>query len=275
MYLQDLIAQIQSQLEELANQETINQKEQKVTNQRIKTLETEIKEQYHRQSKLDNEAIQLYIQGEYLKTKLEKLTKIAALSQEFRDLHAECQDNQELLETLYASISRLEEEESIHIDPQTILNEDRQSIDDDSLKAKNGDRSEVDSQTVFESLNTPSPQASIADPPQKQKEEAQQEKHNQDEPNILTLQQIKTALPNAELIYKKLIVRNLEKYRTYHNLIIDELDVIWCSVAFIAFGRVAYRQLSFKHHPELNGSQEAMQLINTAWEISEEYLSNH
>ena len=273
MYLQDLIAQIQSQLEKLANQEKINQKEQEVTNQRIQTLETEIKEQYHRQSQLDDEAIQLYCQGEYLQTKLEKLTKIASLSQEFRDLHAECQDNQELLETLYSSISQLEEEESIHIDPQIILNNNQQPIDDDSLKTENGDRPEADFQTVFESFNTPSPHASIADPPQEKEEEQPEEKQNQDEPNILTLQHIKTVLPNAELIYKKLIVRNLEKYRTYHNLIIDELDVIWCSVAFIAFGRIAYRQLSFKHHPDLNGSDEAMQLINTAWEISEEYLA--
>ena len=275
MYLQDLIAQIQSQLEELANQEKINQKEQEVTNQRIQTLEKEIKEQYHRQSKLDDEAIQLYCQGEYLKTKLEKLTKIAALSQEFRDLRAECQDNQELLATLYSSISRLEEEESIHIDPQTILNNDRQPIDDDSFGQENGDRPEANFRTDFENLNNPSPQANIADHHQDKKKEEKEEKHNQDEPNILTLQHIKTVLPNAELIYKKLIARNLEKYRTYHNLIIDELDVIWCSVAFIAFGRIAYRQLSFKHHPDLNGSQEAMQLINTAWEISEEYLSNH
>ncbi|MDJ0688537.1 MAG: molecular chaperone DnaJ [Xenococcaceae cyanobacterium MO_188.B32] len=268
MNLNDLIAQIQSQLEELANQENINQQEQKATNQRIKTLERKIKEQYHRQSELDDEAIRLYRQGEELKTKLDKLNRITALTQEFRDLQTECQDNQELLHTLYSSISLLAKEESIDIDRQTIFNDDRQLIDDYPFEEQptNSARQEANYQIHFEDLNAESPQDSTSDCTQNKQDD-------EDESTTLTLQYIKTVLPNAELIYKQLIARNLEKYQTYQNLIIDELDVIWCSVAFIAFGRGAYRQLSFKHHPDLNGSEEAMQLINTAWEISEEYLA--
>ncbi len=233
MHLNDLIAQIQSQLEELADRERANQQEQEVTTERIKILETEIKEQYNRQSQLDDEAINLYSQGEELKTKLAKLTKIAALAEEFKVLRAECQDNQDLLQTLYSSISLLAEAEHIEIDRQEILNDDREN-----------------------------------------KEEQQQQQDSKDESVTLTLHNLRTVLPDAEAIYKQLLSSNLEKYQTYQNLIIDELDVIWCSVAFIAFGRSAYRQLSFKHHPDLNGSEEAMQLINTAWEISEEYLAN-
>ncbi len=233
MHLNDLIAQIQSQLKELADREKANQKEQEVTTERIKILETEIKEQYNRQSQLDDEAINLYSQGEELKTKLAKLTKIAALAEEFKVLRAECQDNQDLLQTLYSSISLLAEAEHIEIDRQEILNDDREN-----------------------------------------KEEQQQQQDSKDESVTLTLHNLRTVLPDAEAIYKQLLSSNLEKYQTYQNLIIDELDVIWCSVAFIAFGRSAYRQLSFKHHPDLNGSEEAMQLINTAWEISEEYLAN-
>ena len=247
--LADLIAQIQSQLEELANQEKINQQEQEATNQRIKKLETRIKEQYRRQSELDDEAINIYRQGEELKTKLEKLSRIAALVQEFQDLYHECQDNQELLDTLYSSISLLAEGESINIDRNTVLNNNRKSIDNCAFRQQqpNSDRTQ-------------------------EKEETKQD--DDDEPATLTLRNIKTVLPNAELIYKQLVACNLEKYQTYQNLIIDELDVIWCSVAFIAFGRSAYRQLSFKHHPDLHGSEQAMQLINTAWEISEEYLAD-
>ena len=233
MHLNDLIAQIQSQLEELADRERANQKEQEVTTERIKILETEIKEQYNRQSQLDDEAINLYSQGEELKTKLAKLTKIAALAEEFKVLRAECQDNQDLLQTLYSSMSLLAEAEHIEIDRQEILNDDREN-----------------------------------------KEEQQQQQDSKVESVTLTLHNLRTVLPDAEVIYKQLLSSNLEKYQTYQNLIIDELDVIWCSVAFIAFGRSAYRQLSFKHHPDLNGSEEAMQLINTAWEISEEYLAN-
>ena len=269
MNLNDLIAQIQSQLEELANQETINQQEQERTSKRIKKLETKIKEQYRRQSELDDEAIQLYRQGEELKTKLEKLKRITVLTQEFRDLHYECQDNQELLHTLYSSISLLAEEESIKIDRQTILDNHQQSIDDYYFEQQStiSDGEGADSRIYFGNLDDPSPYASTTDP-------AQEKKDDRDPLATLTLQHIKTVLPNAELIYKHLIAHNLEKYQTYQNLIIDELDVIWCSVAFIAFGRTAYRQLSFKHHPDLNGSAEAMQLINTAWEISEEYLAD-
>ena len=263
MNLNDLITQIQSQLEELANQEKRNQQEQEATNQRIKTLEKEIKEQYHRQSELDNEAIQFYRRGEELKAKLEKLNRITALTQEFRNLHTECQDNQELLQTLYASISLLATEESINIDRQTILNDDR-SFEQPPATGEGGI---FDSHHEFENLEFPFSRVSTSD-------ETQNKQNDAKEQTALTLQYIKTVLPNAELIYKQLIANNLEKYQTYQNLIIDELDVIWCSVAFIAFGRDAYRQLSFKHHPDLNGSEEAMQLINTAWEISEEYLAD-
>ena len=235
MHLTDLIAQIQSQLEELADREKANQQEQEITTKRIKTLEAEIKEQYHRQSQLDDEAINIYSQGEELRNKLAKLTKIAALSEEFRLLQAECQDNQDLLKTLYSSLSLLAETEHIEIDRSEILEGDRE-LNDISTQKEQQDSKEV----------------SVT----------------------LTLHNLKTVLPDAEAIYKQLLSRNIEKYQTYQNLIIDELDVIWCSVAFIAFGRSAYRQLSFKHHPDLNGSEEAMQLINTAWEISEEYLTN-
>ena len=271
MNLNELITQIQSQLEELANQEAINQQEQEATNQRIKKLETEIKEQYHRQSELDNEAIQLYRRGEELKAKLEKLSRITSLAQEFRELHVECQDNQELLQTLYSSVSHLAQEDSINIDRQTILNEERQLTDDYSFDRRStiGDSLGVDTPDEFESLDFSFSHANTND----YLEDKEDDKEAQTESNTLTLQYIKTVLPDAELIYKQLIARNLEKYQTYQNLIIDEFDVIWCSVAFIALGRGAYRQLSFKHHPDLNGSEEAMQLINTAWEISEEYLA--
>ena len=115
MNLKDMIAQIQSQLEDLARQEAANQQEQQATNQQIKQLEISLKEQYSRQSELDNKALQLYAQGEELKLRLEKLKRINALSQEFQDLQQECQDNQELLQTLHSSIS-LSAEESLEVE---------------------------------------------------------------------------------------------------------------------------------------------------------------
>lgn len=241
MHLNDLIAQIQFQLEELVNQDIVNRQEQEATTKRIIFLETEIKEQYNRQSQLDDEAINIYSKGEELKAKLSKLTKIATLAEEFRVLKAECEDNQDLLQTLYSSMSLLAKAESVEIDRPEIL-EHNQELSE--VQATNNDFAE----------------------------EEQEDSDNELEK--LTLQNLKTVLPDAEVIYKQLLASNVEKYRTYQNLIIDELDVIWCSVAFIAFGRVAYRQLSFRHHPDMNGKEEAMQLINTAWEISEEYLAD-
>lgn len=245
MNFTSLIAQIQSQLEKLADREETNQKQQQVTNQRIKNLENKIKRQYHRQSELDDEAIKLYRQGEELKSKLKKIERIKVLAQEIDDLQEKCPENLEIIENLYSYISLLAQEEGLSVDRQTILKGKKQSFPNYASKQKS-----------------------------RNKNRQATKKNNQDRPVNLTLQNIKTVLPNAESIYKQLIAHNLEKYQTYQNIIIDDLDVIWCSVAFIAFGRSAYRQLSFKHHPDLNGSAEAMQFINAAWEISEEYLAN-
>ena len=70
-----------------------------------------------------------------------------------------------------------------------------------------------------------------------------------------------------------MVASYLEEYKTYQNYILDGLDLIWYAVAFIAFGRQSYRKMSFKYHPDIKlGSERAMQLINTAWEISQQHL---
>ena len=87
----------------------------------------------------------------------------------------------------------------------------------------------------------------------------------------ISIDEIKEALPNAERIYQKLVANYLEEYKTYQNYIVDGLDVIWYAVAFVAFGRPSYRKMGFKYHPDLDGSERAMQLVNTAWSISQKY----
>jgi hypothetical protein len=32
--------------------------------------------------------------------------------------------------------------------------------------------------------------------------------------------------------------------------------------------------MGFKYHPDLDGSERAMQLVNTAWSVSQRYLKN-
>jgi chromosome segregation ATPase len=90
----------------------------------------------------------------------------------------------------------------------------------------------------------------------------------------ITIDEIRQTLPNAEKIYQKLVANYLEEYKTYQNYIVDGLDVIWYAVAFIAFGRSSYRKMGFKYHPDLDGSERAMQLVNTAWSISQKYLGD-
>jgi Mg2+ and Co2+ transporter CorA len=235
MNIIETIAQIKSQLEQIEQQEQDNQQEQAKINQCIVELETELQLQQKRRNLLDQEALRLYTQAEELKPKLDKLERIANLSKEFLELHAECQDNQDLLNTLYSSVS-------------TQSQEDNQ-------------------QAIFNSFS--SPQNPI-------KSKSSKVKKNDDAAAryAITIDEIKETLPNAEKIYQQLVAGYLEEYKTYQNYIVDGLDLIWYAVAFIAFGRTSYRKMSFKYHPDLDGSERAMQLINTAWSISQNFVNN-
>ena len=242
MNIIETIARIKSQLEEIELQEQINQQEQAKVNQRIVELETELEQQNQRRNQLDEEALRLYTRAEQLKPKLDKLERIANLSKEFLDLHAECQDNQDLLNTLYSSVSTISVEDNLSSDYNTNR---AVNLSDDSFQSESDEMDGDDSQATESS--------SYAD-------------------YSVSIDDIKQALPNAEKIYQKLVANYLEEYKTYQNYIIDGLDLIWYAVAFIAFGRSSYRKMSFKYHPDLDGSEMAMQLINTAWSISQDYV---
>ena len=230
----EMIPQIEAQLTEIEAQKEANQKEQATISQKIQDLEAKIQRQYNRQNQLDKEAIDLSSKSEQLEEKLSKLNKIASLAQNFQELAEECQDNQELLSTLYSSVSN----NVIAGEPKKVVSE---------LTPKNTPKNNNAVLNLEEDLN---------------------------QDNKLSIENVKAKLPNAEKIYQKLVASYLEQYHTYQNLIVDELDLIWCAVAFIAFGRGSYRQMCRKHHPDLDGSEQAMQLINTAWEISQEYLKS-
>ena len=235
------VAQIKSQLEQIDVKEKANQQEQEIVNHRIMELESELQQQHKRRSELDEEALQLYTQAEELRPKLEKLIRIANLSQEFLELHAECQDNQDLLNTLYSSVST-----------KSVANNGRNS-----------------SNPLIFNLNDPEPESEPEPEP-----ELPEDNCNNYANYSITIDEIKEALPNAEKIYQQLVAGYLEEYSTYQNYIVDGLDLIWYAVAFIAFGRSSYRKMSFKYHPDLDGSEWAMQLINTAWSISQNFLGD-
>jgi chromosome segregation ATPase len=226
MNIMETMAQIKSQLEQIELQEQANQQEQVQINQRIVELETELEQQQQRRNQLDQEALKLYTQAEELKPRLRKLERIANLSKEFLELHEECQDNQDLLNTLYSSVST---------------------------------KSSEDEKKTHHPIES---------------ESSQVKPNNYDTKYAITIDEIKDALPNAEKIYQQLVAGYLEEYKTYQNYIVDGLDLIWYAVAFIAFGRNSYRKMSFKYHPDLDGSERAMQLINTAWSISQNFVND-
>lgn len=233
MDIYETMAQMKSQLEEIELLEQANQQEQGKVSQRIVDLETELQQQRQRRNELDEAALRFYTQAEELRPKLEKLERIAHLSQEFLELHNECQDSQDLLSTLYSSVSA----ESIEDNKQALLNSPlfkQKKTEPASLKTPDKDYSQYS----------------------------------------ISIDEIKNALPNADKLYQKLVANYLEEYKTYQNFILDGLDVIWYAVAFIAFGRSSYRKMGFKYHPDLDGSERAMQLVNTAWSISQNYLGD-
>lgn len=233
MDITETMAQFKSQLKQIELEEQANQEEQAQVNQRIVYLESELKLQQQRRNELDEVALQLYTQAETLRPKLSKLERIANLSKEFLDLHTECKDSNDLLDTLYSSVSA----ESIEDNKKALLNS-----------------------PLFN---------------QKKPEAVSLETRTQDYSKYsISIDEIKDALPNAEKVYQKLVASYLDEYKTYQNFIVDGLDVIWYAVAFIAFGRASYRKMGFKYHPDLDGSERAMQLVNTAWSISQDYLGD-
>lgn len=225
------ITQIESQLEQIQLREKANQRKQAKTSQRILELEAELQQQQQHRDRLDEEALELYTQVEKLKPKLDKLKRIANLSQEFLELHTECLGSEDLLSTLYSSVSA----ESVK----------------DNIQALS--------------------KSPLLKPLAKTQPKTQSNDYSQ---YSIGIDEIRKALPNAEKIYQRLLGRHLEEYKTYQNFVVDGLDLLWYAVAFIAFGRSAYRKMGFKYHPDLDGSQRAMQLINTAWSISQEFLND-
>lgn len=230
--------QIETELEEIAQKELANQQEQieilqqiEELTQNIEQLKQEIAQKNHRQSELDSEALELCSRSEELNEKKQKIAKIQSFSEEFQGLQAEFQDNKDLLDTLYSSISAI----AVPNDLQYNFYLEDPSLNIDS------DRSETDGEANLTEFN-------------------------------FSIEEIKTKLPHAEKLYQQLVAKNLEQYHTYQNLIINGLDLIWFAVGFVAFGKNSYKKMSLKYHPDLNGSEIAMQLINTAWEISQSYL---
>ena len=233
----ETIAQIKSQLEQIELQEKANQQEQAKVNQRIVELETKLQEKQQLRNQLDQQALRLYTQAEELRPKLSKLERIANLSQEFLELHAECQDNQDLLNTLYSSVSNI----SVEDNQKTAFNQHSINLDTSAV--------------VLETPEIPETNPNYAN-------------------YSISINEIRQALPHAEKMYQQLVARNLEEYKTYQNYIVDGLDLIWYAVAFAVFGRSSYLKMSFKYHPDLDGSEKAMQLINTAWAISQNFTGD-
>lgn len=248
----ETVTQIKFQLKEIELQEQANQQEQARINKRILQLEEELQQQNQKRNQLDQEALKLYTKAEELRPKLSKLERIANLSKEFLELHSECQDNQDLLNTLYSSVANVSNSSVENREPiSTDIYADKLEIPD-TAQADQSDASVSQSDRGDNAAPVEKSYASYS----------------------ISIEEIKEVLPNADKIYQQLVSGYIEEYKTYQNYIIDGLDLIWYAVAFIAFGRPSYRKMGFKYHPDLDGSEMAMQLINTAWSISQNFLGD-
>ena len=244
MNFPEILDQLNSQLEEVSEQEQANQQEQadlaqsiEQLSQEIEHLQKVIEQKYHRQSELDREALDLCRRYEALEEKKEKISKIESFSAEFKGLQSEFQDNEDLLNTLYSSISAIAVPAASDFDSPSVFPEE--------------ENSQTNNNSQTESLTSD---------------------HPPDSEPATTILSIKQQLPSAERLYQKLVAKNLDKYHVYQNQILDGLDLIWCSVGFVAFGKNLYKQMCLKYHPDLSGSEQAMQLVNTAWEIAQEHV---
>lgn len=273
MKFPEIIKQIKNQLDSLEENEESNRQEQIKVADQIEQLKQEIVDQEQRQKELDHEALDICRRMDELKDKREKLCKIELFSTEFQDLQSELASSPDLLDTLYSSVSALantsvnslprqqgnnkqenaKPKEFNNINIKDIPTQPSQSVD------QNDSNRQLEDQQINQEENQPTPA------PEKEVIEEFE----------ITIADIKAKLPNAERIYQNMVAKNLEEYHTYQNLIIDGLDLIWCSVAFVAFGKDIYKSMSLRHHPDRDPDQEksaiAMQLINTAWEISQEH----
>ena len=264
MKFPEIIKQIKNQLDSLEKDEESNRQEQIQVAEKIEQLKQDIVAQEQLQKELDHQALDICRQMEELKDKREKLCKIELFSAGFQDLQSELSTSPELLDTLYSSVSALASMPMNPLPPQK-GNKKQENAKKKDLKGIN--IKDIPSQSQF------------ANKTDSEKQSNGQQSTNQGKDSLeefeITIADIKAKLPNAERLYQNMVAKHLEQYHTYQNLIIDGLDLIWCSVAFVAFGKETYKNMSLRHHPDRDPDKEksaiAMQLINTAWEISQEH----
>jgi len=270
MKFPEIIKQIKLQLDSLEENEESNRQEQVKVAEKIEQLKQEIVAQEQLQTELDHQALDICRQIEELKDKREKLCKIELFSSEFQDLQSELASNPELLDTLHSSVSALTSTPT-NSNPSNPTQKENKSPKGINIK-------DIPAQFQFFDQTDSENQAHLAgleEKGQSEKPQSSSQENESTEEIGITIADIKAKLPNAERLYQNMVAKNLEQYHTYQNLIIDGLDLIWCSVAFVAFGKDTYKSMSLKHHPDRDPDKEksaiAMQLINTAWEISQEH----
>ena len=264
MKFPEIIKQIKLQLDSLEENEESNRHQQIKVAEKIEQLKQEIVAQEQLQTTLDHQALDICRKMEELKDKREKLCKIELLSSEFQDLQSELSSSPDLLNTLYSSVSALASTPTTSLPNQNQENSQNNDftnieIEDIPTQLQADDQVHSGNHLIEQPENQP-----FSFQGNKAKEELE-----------ITIADIKAKLPNAERLYQNMVAKHLEQYHTYQNLIIDGLDLIWCSVAFVAFGKEKYKSMSLRHHPDRDPDKErsaiAMQLINTAWEISQEH----
>lgn len=108
--LTDIIARTQSEIIEIQTRENRIEEEQKSTSEKITKLREKIQQEYHQQTKLELEIVELLGRERELKSKLVKLLNIASVADNLNELIEKIKSDRSLMELFYTSINENERE---------------------------------------------------------------------------------------------------------------------------------------------------------------------
>jgi hypothetical protein len=88
------------------------------------------------------------------------------------------------------------------------------------------------------------------------------------------LDKIRSSLPNTDAIYQVLSNTYRDTYQACQGYQVENMDVVWCTLAFIAFGRSLYRKFTRNYGFDEQSYANEKLLINTAWDVRCQYLNS-
>ena len=80
-------------------------------------------------------------------------------------------------------------------------------------------------------------------------------------------------MPRYQQIQAEIVAQYGQEYLLYHDKKLGQKSISYYATTFVAFGRPFYIKVCQKYHSDCGGSDEAMQFINAAWDIAQDYIN--